>query len=73
VRRAGIAYRYLADGDAVAPVVDLRAGIDGVLVVDAAADGVALNDLETHGRMSCPVSRDLLFGFRWRRLDGGGE
>ena len=45
---AGVADTDFADLNAVAGVIGGGAGVDGVLVVEAAAGGVPLNDLKAH-------------------------
>lgn len=53
VSRALVADRDLFSPDVVAPSAIGRAWIDGVFVVDTAARGVPLNDLDTHRLSSC--------------------
>lgn len=55
--------RLLLDG--VAALAAGGAGVDGVAVVEAAADGVALDDLEAH-------ARGCLAGGGWEEGGGGG-
>ena len=47
------------------------AGIDGVTVIDATADSVTLDDLDTHvvgGGRGCVRPMEINFGCRWPRL-----
>jgi hypothetical protein len=59
VHRAGVADHDLPLLNGVAALVGGRAGVHGVLVIDAPADGVYLDDLQTPGG-------------GWARWRGGG-
>ena len=60
--RTGVANKELPDHHFVAPATVGGAGIDFVFVVEAATDGVILDDLDTHSGDS--VRRAL--GSCWR-------